>query len=456
MASTNTSLDRWVSEPDGRGTWSILSTCLLTISLCCWSSVYPNIPSRSDGEFRQFLYKFYLLSIGILGPEILLFIALGQWTSARAAVKKFHAAGYTNWTKTHAFFADMGGFLLDTPDCPLFPIDSEQLLHLVRDGYLVYPELDVEDISDKSKSDRFTSFLAIIQAIWFSINCFGRVASHLFITTLELTTLSFIIIFLITSYCWYHKPKDVSRAIILTTTTPIKDIRARYHPHPDQEWYQTPLDFLSRNEWFASRLWRYYVQILHYLHIPIFRRPACRPYDRFPSDNFLYVDKLAEILATPIIVAYSCTFMFAWKSEFPTPTEQLLWRIAAVYLVCFGTAGMCVCWHAHYFIVPKLSAQNKDEYLLSEHDAELQPRDRAPPLARKGRLHRLAWRLRNIHPDRDPDLDVPLKVLIPNILICSSYSVFRAIILVEDFIGLRQLPESAFETVSWSTYIPHW
>lgn len=81
------SLNEWVSEPDGRGTWSILSTCLLTISLCCWSSVYPNIPSRSDGEFRQFLYKFYLLSIGILGPEILLFIALGQWTSARAAVK---------------------------------------------------------------------------------------------------------------------------------------------------------------------------------------------------------------------------------------------------------------------------------------------------------------------------------------------------------------------------------
>lgn len=50
----------------------------------------------------------------------------------------------------------MGGFLLQAPDCSLFPIDSEQLLHLVRDGYLVYPELDVEDIRDKSKSDRFT------------------------------------------------------------------------------------------------------------------------------------------------------------------------------------------------------------------------------------------------------------------------------------------------------------
>lgn len=299
------------------------------------------------------------------------------------------------------------------------------------------------------------SFLAIIQAIWFSVNCAGRVASHLFVTTLELTTISFIIIFLITSYCWYHKPKDVSRAIILTTTVPIRDIRARYHPDPDQEWYQTPLDFLSRNEWFASRLWRYYVQILHYLRIPIFCRPTCRPYDRFPSDNFLYVDKLAEYIATPVIVVYSCTFMFAWTAAFPTPTEQLLWRIAAAYFVFFGTACMCVCWHAHYYILPKLWTRTEDEYLLSDRQVEYHDQ-RAPPPTKKGRLHRLAWRLRNIHPDRDPDLDVPLIVLIPNVLICASYVVFRTIILVEDFIGLRQMPQSAFETVSWSAYIPHW
>jgi hypothetical protein len=170
----------------------------------------------------------------------------------------------------------------------------------------------------------------------------------------------------------------------------------------------------------------------------------------------LYVDKLAERIATPIIVLYSCIFMFAWKSEFPTPKEQMLWRIAAAYFVFFGTACMCVCWHAHYYIFPNLSNKDKDDCLLSGHDAEHHQHHRAPPSAKKGRLHRLAWRLRNIHPDRDPDLTVPLKVLIPNVLICSSYVAFRAIILVEDFIGLRRLPESAFETVSWSGYIPHW
>lgn len=147
--------------------------------------------------------------------------------------------------------------------------------------------------------------------------------------------------------------------------------------------------------------------------------------------------------------------MFAWKAEFPTPTERLLWRVAAAYFVFFGTACMCVCWHAHYYIFPNLLRKDKDECLLPDHDVE-HHHHRAPPPANRGRLHRLAWRLRNIHPDRDPDLDVPLKVLIPNFLICASYIVFRAILLVEDFIGLRRLPESAFGTVSWSVYIPHW
>lgn len=86
--STNATSDLgWVNEPDGRGTWSILSTCILTILLCCWSSVYPNIPARSDGPFEQGLGKFYLFLVGLIGPEILIVIALGQWSSARSSFK---------------------------------------------------------------------------------------------------------------------------------------------------------------------------------------------------------------------------------------------------------------------------------------------------------------------------------------------------------------------------------
>lgn len=77
----------WVTEPDGRGSWSILSTCLLTIILCCWTAVLPNIPARTDKWYHRLRDRLHLASIGVLGPEFLLMLALGQWSSARASVK---------------------------------------------------------------------------------------------------------------------------------------------------------------------------------------------------------------------------------------------------------------------------------------------------------------------------------------------------------------------------------
>lgn len=54
---------------------------------------------------------------------------------------------------THAFFADMGGFLLQTDDSSMFPLDAEQLYYLVSKNYIEYPNIDKEDIEDKNKSD---------------------------------------------------------------------------------------------------------------------------------------------------------------------------------------------------------------------------------------------------------------------------------------------------------------
>ncbi|CAG8014474.1 unnamed protein product [Penicillium salamii] len=429
----------WVDEPDRRGTWAILSTCILTITLCCWSSFYPNIPPRSAGTLKKEMEKINLFLVGLLGPEFFLPICLGQWSSARASVKRFREAGYENWTRAHAFFADMGGFLLESPGSEMFPIDAEQLFWLIKDGFIVYPELDIEDIQDKSKSEGMARVITVLQAAWFLINCIIRLAQHLFLTPLELTTLSFILIFFATSFCWKDKPKDISRAIILTTNTHITTIRARYHPYPEEIWYQTPLSFLSRNEGVGGRLWRYYIQILHYLHIPIFARPSTKPYDHLPSDTFLRTDRAAECIGAPFMLLFACIFMFAWNFEFPTPTERLLWRIAAIYQIVFGLAGGFSVWYADEAILPKRLEKTE----LFE----------TPP---KRQLPRLAWKLRNIHPDRDPDLTLPLKILLPNILFSVAYCFSRAYILVEDLTGLRRLPEDAFQMVSWSKYMPHW
>ena len=68
-------------------------------------------------------------------------------------MEAFHASKHTNWTMKRAFFADMGGFLLESPDEPLFPINSHQLLYLVNKGYISPPNYDEAAIDDKNKHD---------------------------------------------------------------------------------------------------------------------------------------------------------------------------------------------------------------------------------------------------------------------------------------------------------------
>ena len=65
-----------------------------------------------------------------------------------------------DFTLIHAFFADMGGFVLITSDLhdPI-PLDSTQLLYLVQHKHVVYPKILTADISDKSKADGLARYI---------------------------------------------------------------------------------------------------------------------------------------------------------------------------------------------------------------------------------------------------------------------------------------------------------
>ncbi|KAL4973094.1 hypothetical protein BDW66DRAFT_142892 [Aspergillus desertorum] len=451
MSNTTTS-SSWVSEPSGRGTWSILSTCLLTIIMCCWTSVCPNIPAQSDSYWSSFREKLHLACIGVLGPEFLLVLAMGQWSSARKSVKEFRRLNVDSrkceWTMTHAFYANMGGFLLKGPGIELpFPIDAAQLFFLTEQGYVECPEITQKEIEDRNKSDKFARCIATCQAIWLLLNCIMRVAQSLALTTLELTTVSFVLVFFATSFCWYYKPQDVTTATILTLTADINTIRQKHCPSELQEWYTNPLEFLHTKYYICHIFWRYYNQILYRIHCPIFSRPVTtRPYNRIPNDDFLHLDTLAEAITPPIILIFGCMFMCAWHFHFPSSTEQLLWRIASTYTLAFSILGGLYVQLCYKVILPRYV-----EHRRSVSDAEKselpQPRMQ---------LQRLAAKITNIHPSKDPRLDLPLLALGPMTIICAFYCLSRTYILVEDFVGLRDLPESAFQTVEWSVYVPHW
>jgi len=62
---------------------------------------------------------------------------------------------------SHAFFADMGGFLLQTPGWPAFPLDAQQLHYLVKKDYIKCPKLEKRIIDDVNKADGLARYEAL-------------------------------------------------------------------------------------------------------------------------------------------------------------------------------------------------------------------------------------------------------------------------------------------------------
>lgn len=59
-----------------------------------------------------------------------------------------------------AFFADMGGYHLDAPDYPVFPLNANQLAFVIKNGYVNFPVEDDTDIDDRNKRDGLARFVS--------------------------------------------------------------------------------------------------------------------------------------------------------------------------------------------------------------------------------------------------------------------------------------------------------
>lgn len=66
----STILYGWQPEPRTRGTWSIISSCLATMTLCIWTSLHLNMPRRQDKMHNMVLRKMGWLVCGLFAPEL--------------------------------------------------------------------------------------------------------------------------------------------------------------------------------------------------------------------------------------------------------------------------------------------------------------------------------------------------------------------------------------------------
>ena len=213
---------------DQRSIWDILWSCLATILACSWVSVHPNIPAPNESSWRIFLRRLELMLWAVIGPEMVITWALRQWLSARRFEKRYKGelsrlihliypqilnhkilTVDRGWTKTHAYFIQMGGFMLFEGNVAKGVLFPKRFSKLLREGKIEFPTVTEKEIGDRSKADGFSKSIALGQILWFVTQCLARRAQHLELTLVELVTLSLAPLNGVMYFLWWHKSLDV-------------------------------------------------------------------------------------------------------------------------------------------------------------------------------------------------------------------------------------------------------
>jgi hypothetical protein len=119
----------------------------------------------------------------------------------------------------HGFYAGMGGFTFDassfcTNNGIPFTLQRHRLTltargvaFLAKCGHL--PNIQKNDIVDKSKADSLAKSLACLQAGWMVVQVIGRAVLGLHVTLLEVNTLGHVLCALLTYLLWWNKPRQI-------------------------------------------------------------------------------------------------------------------------------------------------------------------------------------------------------------------------------------------------------
>ena len=221
----------FVSDPNGRGTVSLLINCLLTLVLCVWSALHLNVPHSANRAIDAYLCNLRWIIAGIYAPELVVFTAWRQWASAKILGNLVHSlyvvdkgvqenpnsshalprssVSFTRkykWTRAHDFFACTGGFAFEVESsmnsqsakntgsylpssCPVrLTLTARGVALLAECGHL--PDVPEEVILDKSKANDLAKAMVIIQASWMLLQTIGRLIARLPVTLLEVNTVA--------------------------------------------------------------------------------------------------------------------------------------------------------------------------------------------------------------------------------------------------------------------------
>jgi hypothetical protein len=324
----------------------------------------------------------------------------------------------------------MGGFMLFDEDGDTEPLDPMSL-----EPYLLTGQINIseEEIGDRSKGDLLSKGLALFQTGWFVAQCVARVANHLPIAEIEVVTLAFAVLNFATYGFWWDKPHDVRCAVPVLQRPIVSHQRQKKENRLSEGLGQvvqglptavTHAVVNMRNRGRQATVQGVLLTILRTLYYPVLlildvyynvvnggrgQRGVGNVVSTFYAGNLTDKESAQSELAVAVVAAvFGGIHFVAWTSQFPSRMEQMAWRMCSIAMVCVPLLFLFPIAHASR---PSGNAR-KSNWL--QHIADM-----------------------------------------CTVLGCVLYVLARSIILVLAFISLRSLPPGAYQTVDWTTYLPH-
>ncbi|TFK50279.1 hypothetical protein OE88DRAFT_231352 [Heliocybe sulcata] len=449
----------------------IVRSCFITIFACTWVSLHLNIPPRDQAWYRGPLRHFGVMLMGIIAPELVVAWAARQWYVSRELEKKYRKYADMHrkpWSRTHSFFALMGGYVLcDGRSAEVLDIDVEQDFVDFFSSSDSRTQLTADDLADKGKKDWLSKSFAVVQTAWFILQCVARSIQHRALSELEVATCGFAVLNAVTYYLWFDKPQGVRLPFLVdiqgsvlaidklggcivraeepgagrqpqvpsATRGSTQYLQSSQPTGPSSHQHQQPelpvvhhlwtklTDFLHKR--LPSGILYAFVEMAGNDHLHAHELSGTAVPTFYSGDCTPKRDDVAITISVGFSILFGAIHCLAWRFDFPSYAEATMWRTCSLAITCLPALRLVT-----YFVQSWAPATYE-------------------------------FMMRNVLGKTIVDVKgwgwwvLGLLVKMVNHFGVIAYIGARFILLVLVFTLLRSLPPSAFETVSWTMFIPH-
>lgn len=228
--------------------------------------------------------------------------------TSRAAVANFRLKHLENDSMVRKFSDNPQQWLINLRVLcgDRWSLDANQLA-LVRELGIIgkMPNISEDEISDLNKSDLFVKVLAASQILWLCVQLVTRLKRGIPTTQLEIVTLAFAVVSIITYGLIYRRPKDVET---------VREIYASRYPTPDE----------------LTRIANWGPQGFGTLRQDI---AISNNAISWTNGNHFHVSTSASL------IVFGGLHLVAWNYRFPTQVEKILWRASIIITLSVYPSG---------------------------------------------------------------------------------------------------------------------